>query len=87
MDTLRVGFAFCGSFCTLRRAMGALEAVKAADEADIYMTDRKPEEMTGKELREYAEKLKKEMNAAAEALQFEQAALLRDRYFEIKAKL
>ena len=29
-DTLRVGFAFCGSFCTLSRAMGALEAVKAA---------------------------------------------------------
>ena len=65
----------------------ALEAVKAAEEADIYMTSRKPEEMTGKELREYAEKLQKEMNAAAEALQFEQAALLRDRYFEIKAKL
>ena len=30
MDTLRVGFAFCGSFCTLSRAMGALEQVKAA---------------------------------------------------------
>ena len=65
----------------------ALEAVKAAEEADIYMTSRKPEEMTGKELKAYAEKLQKEMNAAAEALQFEQAALLRDRYFEIKAKL
>ncbi len=30
MDTLRVGYAVCGSFCTLRRAMGALEAVEAA---------------------------------------------------------
>ena len=30
MDILRVGFAFCGSFCTLSRAMEALEAVKAA---------------------------------------------------------
>ena len=29
-NTLRVGFAFCGSFCTLSRAMGALEQVKAA---------------------------------------------------------
>ena len=29
MDSLRVGFAVCGSFCTLRQAMGALEAVKA----------------------------------------------------------
>ena len=30
MDTLRVGFAVCGSFCTLSRAMTALEQVKAA---------------------------------------------------------
>ena len=30
MDILRVGFAFCGSFCTLSHAMEALEAVKAA---------------------------------------------------------
>ena len=73
---------------TIRKSVRpALEAVRAAEEADIYMTERKPEEMTAKELKEYAEKLKKEMNAAAEALQFEQAALLRDRYFEIKAKL
>ena len=73
---------------TIRKSVRpALEAVRAAEEADVYMTERKPEEMTAKELREYAEKLKKEMNAAAEALQFEQAALLRDRYFEIKAKM
>ena len=30
MQPLRVGFAVCGSFCTLSRAMGALEQVKAA---------------------------------------------------------
>ena len=73
---------------TIRKSVRpALEAVRAAEEADIYMTERKPEEMTAKELKEYAEKLKREMNAAAEALQFEQAALLRDRYFEIKAKM
>ena len=29
MDTIRVGFAFCGSFCTLGTAMTALERVKA----------------------------------------------------------
>ena len=73
---------------TIRKSVRpALEAVKAAEEADIYMTDRKPEEMTVRELRDYAEKLKREMNAAAESLQFEQAALLRDRYFEIKSRL
>ena len=30
MNHLRVGFAFCGSFCTLSRAIGALEQVKDA---------------------------------------------------------
>ncbi len=29
MDTLRVGFAFCGSFCTYHQAMTALEQVHA----------------------------------------------------------
>lgn len=65
----------------------ALEAVKAAEESDIYMTDLKPAEMSQKQLKDYAEKLKREMEAAAESLQFEQAALLRDRYFEIKSRL
>ena len=30
MERLRIGFAVCGSFCTLSRAMTALEQVKAA---------------------------------------------------------
>lgn len=30
MDPTRVGFAFCGSFCTYAKAMDALERVKAA---------------------------------------------------------
>ncbi len=29
MEHIRVGFAFCGSFCTFDKAMGALERVKA----------------------------------------------------------
>lgn len=29
MEQITVGFAFCGSFCTLSKAMAALEAVKA----------------------------------------------------------
>lgn len=29
METIRVGFAFCGSFCTFEKAMAALERVKA----------------------------------------------------------
>ncbi len=65
----------------------ALEAVQAAEESDIYMTELRPEEMTKKQLMEYADKLKKEMEAAAGAMQFEQAALLRDRLFEIRARI
>ena len=29
MEPIRVGFAFCGSFCTYDKAMSALERVKA----------------------------------------------------------
>lgn len=65
----------------------AVKATKAAEEADIYMTDRKPSEMTRKERKEYIKKLEEEMRAAAAALQFEQAAKLRDRLFELKVML
>jgi len=64
-----------------------IEAVKEAGEADIAMTDIKPSEMTKKELRDYVKKLETEMRAAAQALQFEQAAKLRDMIFELKVKL
>ena len=65
----------------------AVKATEAAEEADIYMTDRKPSEMTKKELQAYVKKLEEEMRAAAAALQFEQAAHLRDILFELKIKL
>ena len=65
----------------------AVKATEAAEEADIYMTDRKPSEMTRKERKEYITKLEEEMRAAAAALQFEQAAKLRDRLFELKVML
>ena len=51
------------------------------------MTDKKPSEMTKHEIIEYVAKLESEMKAAAQALQFEQAALLRDRIFEMRARL
>ncbi|MBR5228355.1 MAG: excinuclease ABC subunit UvrB [Firmicutes bacterium] len=64
-----------------------IEAVKEAGEADLMMTEVKPTEMTKKELRDYVKKLETEMRAAAQALQFEQAAKLRDIIFELKVKL
>lgn len=65
----------------------AVKATQAAEEADIYMTDRKPSEMTKKELQAYIKKLEEEMRAAAAALQFEQAAHMRDILFDLKVKL
>ena len=44
-------------------------------------------ELTKKELKEYADDLEKEMREAARALEFERAALLRDRLLEVRAKL
>ena len=44
-------------------------------------------ELTKAELREYAGKLEKEMRAAAKDLQFERAAVLRDRLLEVRSKL
>ena len=44
-------------------------------------------ELTKKELKEYADKLEKDMRDAAKALEFERAAVLRDRLLEVRAKL
>ena len=44
-------------------------------------------ELTKGELKEYAAKLEKEMRAAAKDLQFERAAVLRDRLLEVRSKL
>ena len=43
--------------------------------------------MTKKELKEYVGILEKEMRVAADDLQFERAAILRDRILEYKAAL
>ena len=44
-------------------------------------------ELTKRELKEYADKLEKDMREAAKALEFERAAVLRDRLLEVRAKL
>ena len=51
------------------------------------MSDKKPVEMTKKELMDYVKKLEKEMKKAAADLQFERAAMLRDMVFEYRAKM
>ncbi len=64
-----------------------IEATQEADGDDFLPSDAKPAEMTKKELRAYVARLEEEMKAAAKALQFEQAAKLRDVIFELKVKL
>ncbi|MBQ1490264.1 MAG: excinuclease ABC subunit UvrB [Eubacterium sp.] len=60
-----------------------IEATKAIED-DSYK-GRKPEELTAKERKDYIRELEKAMRQAAEDLQFERAAKLRDKLFEYRA--
>lgn len=63
-----------------------MEATKAAAEEDLYGEGASVAEMTKKEIAELIRKLEKEMKDAAVNLQFERAAQLRDKLFELKLK-
>jgi len=63
-----------------------IEATKAAEEVSEYK-GRKPEELTAKELKDYVKELEQEMKQAADDLQFERAAQLRDQIFEYKVRM
>ncbi|MDR2157165.1 MAG: excinuclease ABC subunit UvrB [Clostridiales Family XIII bacterium] len=60
-------------------------ATRVAEAADDYYETRTAQEMTRKEKQEYIRKLEKEMKEAAAQLQFERAAILRDRILEMRA--
>lgn len=60
-----------------------IEATKSIEEKE----EKKPIEMTKKELIDFVKKLEKEMKEAAGNLEFERAALLRDKVFEYKTKI
>ncbi len=61
-----------------------IEATKAMEAGDDYYLGKSPLELTKKELADYIKHLEKEMRQAAADLQFERAALLRDRLFDLK---
>lgn len=61
----------------------AIEATKIEDESEE--ANKKVAEMTKKELINFVAKLEKQMKQAASDLQFERAAMLRDRIFEYKS--
>ncbi len=63
-----------------------IEATKQIEPDDEFYKGRSPLELTKKELAEYLKKLEAEMKQAAQDLQFERAAELRDRIFEYKVR-
>ena len=72
---------------SVRKAVrSVIEATHVAEDEAEY-NEKKPLEMTKKELVNYVKKLEKEMKQAAADLQFERAAQLRDVIFEYKARL
>ena len=64
-----------------------IEATKAMEPSMEEYKGKTPLELTKKELNDYIKKLEKEMKQAAQDLQFERAAQLRDRIFEYKVRL
>ncbi len=63
------------------------QVIEATTPAEESHKGKKPVEMTQKELKDYVAELENEMRQAAEALQFERAAQLRDQIFEYKVRL
>jgi excinuclease ABC subunit B len=74
---------------TIRKAVrDVIEITTKVENAGLEeLGDRDLKELTKKELGEHAVKLEKEMRKAAKDLQFEKAAVLRDRLLEVKAML
>lgn len=71
---------------TIEKSVRAvIEATKLAKGEDRF-EGKKPEELTRNELKKFIESMEKEMRQAADSLQFERAAELRDRIFEYKTK-
>ncbi len=73
---------------TVRKAVrDVIEITRKAEAGADELAGKDLLEMTRKELMDYAARLEKEMRAAAKDLQFERAAMLRDRMMEVRAKL
>ncbi len=70
----------------IKEVREVIEATKQ-DIGDDKYKGKKPLEMTKKELKEFVKSLEKQMKQAADDMQFEQAAILRDRIFEYKASM
>ncbi|NBH72728.1 excinuclease ABC subunit UvrB [Clostridiaceae bacterium] len=72
---------------TIKKAVRDLIAISKAAEADAGSFEKDPESMDAKELGKLAKELQKKMNQAAAELNFEEAAILRDRMLQVKKML
>ncbi|NBH34874.1 excinuclease ABC subunit UvrB [Clostridiaceae bacterium] len=72
---------------TIKKAVRDLIAISKAAQADSKTFDKDPESMDSKELGRLARELQKKMNQAAAELNFEEAAVLRDRMLKVKKML
>ena len=73
---------------TIKKAVRDVIEVTTKVEEDLDSYEGKNVlELTKRELHDYAKKLEKEMKTAAKDLQFERAAVLRDKLLEVRAKL
>ena len=71
----------------IRQVIEATAKAEDAEGYDSFLAGRKPDELTKKELRDYVDRLEKQMKQAATDLQFERAAELRDLVFEYRARM
>ncbi|MBM7614243.1 excinuclease ABC subunit UvrB [Alkaliphilus hydrothermalis] len=69
-----------------KKVSEVIQATKVAEDETPYRAKKRKEDMTTKELEKYIKKLETEMRAAAENLQFERAAQLRDELKELQKK-
>ncbi|WP_026476673.1 excinuclease ABC subunit UvrB [Alkaliphilus transvaalensis] len=70
----------------VKKVREVIEATMVAEEEGLYKTGKKKESLTNEELQQYIKSLETEMMEAAENLQFERAAQLRDQIKELQKK-
>ncbi|MGL5434210.1 MAG: excinuclease ABC subunit UvrB [Lachnospiraceae bacterium] len=72
---------------TIKKAVRDLIAISKAASQDADAFEKDPESMSAKELNKLAKELTKKMHQAAAELNFEEAAMLRDRMMQVKKML
>lgn len=72
---------------TIRKAVRDLIAISKAADASVKEYEKDPESMDAKELHKLSKELEKKMRQAAVELNFEEAAVLRDRMLKIRQML